>query len=161
MRRDERLEKVLRPTVEGLGCELWGLEYNASSAQRGGLLRIYIDAPQGVTVEDCERVSRQVGALLDVEDVIAGSYMLEVSSPGADRLLFEPAHFERFVGERVRLRLRVAQADGARRVAGQLSSADGEAVTVVQDDGIERRLLYSEIEKARLDPRQPVGLDRS
>ena len=100
MLRDQLIE-LLQPVVVNLGYELWELEYAARSG--GGLLRLYIDSPQGITLDDCERVSRAVSAVMDEEDPIAGHYTLEVSSPGLDRVLRTAEHFARFNGERVKV----------------------------------------------------------
>lgn len=99
----EQLIALLEPTVERLGYELADLEVAT------GLVRLYIDKPAdetGIGLEDCETVSRQVSALLDVEDPIPGDYNLEVSSPGLNRRLVKPEHFERFAGSRVKVKLK-------------------------------------------------------
>ncbi len=87
------------------------------------MVRVFIDRPQGVGLEDCERVSHELSALLDVEDPVPTAYTLEVSSPGLDRVLRTPAHFQRFVGERIWLELKVAR-DGRRRYTGRLEALD-------------------------------------
>lgn len=140
---------MLAPTVEELGLELLGIEW-APSAGRS-LLRLYIDAPErNVGIQDCEAVSREVSALLDVNDPIGGQYTLEVSSPGIDRPLFTLAQFERFAGEKVKISLRLPQ-DGRRRLQGTLLRVEGEAV-VVEVDETEFAVSHDNIEKARLVP---------
>src|SRR5882724_12827689 len=119
----ERLIALIEPVLVRLGYELVELEYAAGRTQ--AVVRIFIDQPAGISVDDCERVSRDVAALLDVDDPIPTAYTLEVSSPGFDRVLRTPAHFERFVGSRVWLELRAAR-DGRRRYTGQLTSFDAE-----------------------------------
>ena len=94
---DSTLKALLQPVVEALDCELWGLELQSGGKRK--LLRIYIDREDGIGVEDCERVSRQSGSVLDVEDPITGEYTLEVSSPGMDRLLFKLEQYPAYVGE--------------------------------------------------------------
>ena len=84
---DSTLKALLQPVVEALGCELWGIELQSGGKRK--LLRLYIDREEGIGVEDCERVSRQSSSVLDVEDAISGEYVLEVSSPGMDRPLYE------------------------------------------------------------------------
>ena len=103
-RREDQIESLLTATVEALGCELWGIEF--LSQGRHSKLRVYIERPGGVTVDDCERVSREIGDLLDVEDVIPSAYTLEVSSPGLDRILFKAEQFQANVGAVVDVRLR-------------------------------------------------------
>jgi ribosome maturation factor RimP len=103
--KQEILHNLIEPVVESLGCELWGLEYLTQG--RYTTLRIFIDGPNGVSLDDCEKVSRQVSAVMDVEDPIDGEYTLEVSSPGMDRPLYTAAHYARYLGETVNLRLRI------------------------------------------------------
>jgi Uncharacterized protein conserved in bacteria len=110
--KQSQLEELLEPVVESMGCELWGLEYFAQG--RKSMLRIYIDKkPDGVLVEDCESISRQISSVLDVEDPITGEYTLEVSSPGMDRPLFKLKQFSEYVGETIAIKLRVGF-DGGR-----------------------------------------------
>ncbi len=142
----ERLIALIEPLTERLGYELVDIEY---SAGRGSaMVRLYIDRAEGVGIEDCERVSREVSALLDVEDPIPTAYTLEVSSPGFDRVLRTPAHFERFVGTRVFVELAVAR-EGRRRYTGTLLAA-GESGIELEVDGTRVAVRYGEIAKARL-----------
>jgi len=144
----KQLQALLEPSVAALGYELLGIEH--LSQGRHSLLRIYIDSPDGITVEDCERVSHQVSGVLEVEDPIKGAYTLEVSSPGLDRPLFKPEHYERFVGEQVQVRL-VRPQDGRRKFKGQLTGLrDGNVVLDV--DGHEVVLAWEDIDKAHLVP---------
>lgn len=147
MTRDE-LIKLLEPTVEGLGYELADLE--ARLGGQNGLLRIYIDQEDGISLEDCEKVSLAVSAMLDVEDPVPGHYNLEVSSPGADRTLTKPAHFERFTGETVKVQTRFP-IDGRRKFRGKLVSADEENI-VLEVDGEAHTLTLATIDTARLAP---------
>ncbi len=114
------------------------------------MLRVYIDSPDGITVEDCERVSHQVSGVLEVEDPIRHGYTLEISSPGVERPLFTPAHFERFAGEKIRVRLAVA-VDGRRNVTGILKGIEKGKV-VVLEEGVEIRLPLEAIGRAQLVP---------
>ncbi|MFB0906328.1 MAG: ribosome maturation factor RimP, partial [Pseudomonadales bacterium] len=95
------LSKLIEPVVQELGCELWGIEKLQQGRQV--VLKIYIESADGITVDDCARISRQVSAILDVEDPIPGEYMLEVSSPGVERRLFKPEHFDVCKGEKVQI----------------------------------------------------------
>jgi len=142
------LARLLEPTVEGLGYELADLELRIGG--KNGVVRIFIDRPEGVGLDDCEVVSRQVSALLDVEDPVPGHYVLEVSSPGLDRKLTKPAHFQRFVGEEVRVQMRFP-VEGRRRFRGKLLAA-GEKTIEVEVDGITRSLPMVTIDSARLVP---------
>jgi ribosome maturation factor RimP len=149
MLRDD-LIALLEPAVRGAGLELWELEYAARS--NGGLLRLYIDSPQGVTVDDCAEVSHAVSAVLDEADPIPGFYTLEVSSPGLDRVLRTREHFARFVGEQTRVEMKSAVA-GRKRFSGRLLSATADEITL-DVDGEPTTLLLAGIHKARLAPEQ-------
>ena len=146
----DRLIGMLEPLVEQLGYELVDIEW--ASAPRSGVLRIYLDQPVGhgghIGIEDCETVSREVSARLDVEDPLPGAYTLEVSSPGFDRVLRKPAHFERFVGQRVWVELQVPR-DGRRRYAGTLAKVSDRGVEL-EVDGQTVQVAFADIGKARL-----------
>jgi len=147
MTRDE-LAKLLEPTVERLGYELSDLE--AKTGGPNGYVRLFIDKADGISLDDCETVSRAVSALLDVEDPLPGQYNLEVSSPGADRKLTKIAHFVRFAGETVKVQMRFP-VEGRRRFRGKLQSAD-ERNIVVEVDGESHTLPVANIDYARLAP---------
>jgi ribosome maturation factor RimP len=135
--------------VAALGLELLGVEFAPTG--NSALLRIYIDAPgRHVAIEDCEAVSREVSAVLDVEDPITSAYTLEVSSPGIDRPLFTAEQFARFVGEQVKLTLRLAQ-DGRRRFIARITGVEGDVVLLAHEAG-DMRVKHDNIEKARLVP---------
>lgn len=141
--------QVLQPVVEGLGYEFVGAEY--LSQGRHSLLRVYIDnAEAGIGVDDCERVSRQVSSVLDVEDPIPGHYTLEVSSPGLERPLFTLAQFERFVGHEVKLQL--SRPVNNRRKMTALLTGAGDGVVSVSLEGEALALDFDNIEKAQLVP---------
>ena len=144
----ERLIALIEPLLARLGYELIELEY--VPARGRGALRLFIDRPEGIGLDDCERVSHEVSALLDVEDPIPGAYTLEVSSPGDDRVLRTRAHFDRFVGSRVHVELLAPRA-GRRRYTGTLRSvADDGVVLEVDRDSV--NVLFREIGRARLAP---------
>ncbi|MFU8877712.1 MAG: ribosome maturation factor RimP [Wenzhouxiangellaceae bacterium] len=146
--RDE-LSELIRPVVEALGYEFVGLEYLSNPKNR--LVRIYIDRdPDGINVDDCADVSREVSALLDVEDPVSGHYSLEVSSPGIERPLFEPAHYQRFVGETVALQLN-APVDNQARFTGRLVDADDRHARLEVDGGM-LEVAYEEIRRAHIKP---------
>ena len=140
------ITELIDTTIQVLGLDLWGVEL----LQQGkySLLRIYIEREEGVTIEDCEKVSRQVSALLDVEDPIAGEYTLEVSSPGMDRPLFSIEHYSKYVGSEVDLKLR-RPINGRRKFKGQIIKISGDIVGLLVD-GSEYGLEFSDIEKARI-----------
>ena len=143
---EQTLQDLLQAPVEDLGCELWGIE-----CQRAGrflTVRLYIDKEGGVTVEDCADVSRQVSAILDVEDPITDKYNLEVSSPGLDRPLFTLAQYARFVGEEIALHLRIPVSD-RRKWQGQLAKTDNDMITLIVDNN-EQVFVFGNIQKANL-----------
>jgi len=147
-RQNQALTELLAPVVTAMGYEMLGLVH--WDAGRGGILRLYIDCEDGVNLQDCERVSRQVSSVLDAHDPIAGAYRLEVSSPGLDRPLFTLAHFARFVGHRARTRTRRG-IDGRRRFTGLIRAVEEDQVRV-QADGVEYAIPGKSIEWARLVP---------
>lgn len=144
-----KLLNLIEPVVSGLGYELVGVEHLPQGHH--SLLRIYIDNPEGgVTVSDCEKVSRQVSTVFDVEDPISGRYSLEVSSPGLDRPLFQLADFERFAGREIKVQLAVP-VDGRRKMSGKLVGvADG--LITLEFEGETKRFPFEDVEKARLVP---------
>ena len=146
---EQKLQDLVQGSVEDLGCELWGIE-----CQRVGrylTVRLFIDKEGGVTVEDCADVSRQVSAVLDVEDPIADKYNLEVSSPGLDRPLFTLNQFERYLGQEILLHLRIPVAD-RRKWQGQLAKIENDMITLIVD-GKEQVLAFGNIQKANVIPK--------
>ncbi|GAA5129755.1 ribosome maturation factor RimP [Alloalcanivorax gelatiniphagus] len=147
-KRTEQLKELLAPLVEDLGYTLWGIQYLQG---RGAVLRLFIDHEDGISVDDCARVSNEVSGLLDVEDPIPGEYNLEVSSPGLDRPLFELSQFDRYQGEDVQLTL-LAPIAGKRKITATLVAVDGDTLEVTLD-GETLRVPYSQVDRARLKPR--------
>jgi ribosome maturation factor RimP len=142
----ERLIALIEPVLARMGYELVELEYSYGRAH--AQLRLYIDRESGVGLDDCERVSREVSSLLDVEDPIPSAYTLEVSSPGFDRVLRTQAHFGRFVGSRVFVELKEPRA-GRRRYTGKLLTVDASGIALEVDQE-QVAVAFSEIGKARL-----------
>ena len=169
-----RLYELLAPSIESVGCELLGVQI--SRGRQHTVLRLYIDrlqdegdsdvvgsdfedlgslgsdaeSAQGVTLDDCTRVSRQVSGVLDVEDPIEGEYSLEVSSPGDDRPLFRLEHYERFIGHLIRVRL-VVPIDGRRSVTGHIVAIEDGKV-IVEEGEVQWELSMEQISLARLVP---------
>lgn len=148
MRTVEELTQLLDPVVKSIGYELLCVEFDAHA--RSAVLRLFIDAPAGIGVEDCERVSREVAATLDVEDPIRQAYHLEVSSPGLDRPLVKPEHYLRFRGSEVRVQL-MAPLDGRRKFKGTLLALEDGMVSLQTPQGAVR-LPLAGVEKTRLVP---------
>jgi len=148
LRKMQDLHNLFEPVVESMGYELVGVEYHGG--EHHGVLRIYIDQDDGITVDDCAAVSRQISAVLDVEDPITNAYDLEVSSPGLNRPLFKAADFARFAGQRAKIRLAIAQ-DGRKNFNGLLQGIDEDREEVIID--VDNELFYlplQDIAKANL-----------
>ena len=148
MRTDDRLTELLCAPVEDLGYELLGVERLGGSG--AVTVRLYIDQPDGISVDDCERVSQQVSGVLDVEDPIGGAYTLEVSSPGVDRPLFSASQCARFVGEEIALTLTVPLA-GRRKFTGRLLEVEGEDLHL-EFEGEALVVPFTQVQRARLKP---------
>lgn len=149
MARPQQLQDMLAPVIEAMGFDCWGIEYIAQG--RHSVLRIYIESPDGINVDDCEAVSRQISAVLDVEDPISGEYVLEVSSPGMDRSLFKLQQFQDLAGQEVKIRLRSA-IEERRNFQGILRGVEDDDVVVLVDE-YEYLLPFELIEKANIVPR--------
>ena len=151
----EAIVARVAPALAELGLECLGVEWNAGHG--GGLLRVYIDsldhegdAANAVSVDDCEAASREISALLDVDDLIQGHYVLEVSSPGIERPLFNAAQFARFLGQDAKVTLKLPR-DGRRRLRGKIAAVDGNRVGM-EVDGVRMDIADDEIESAHLVP---------
>ncbi len=153
--RNEELTELLEPVVANMGLECLGVEYSPS--RNNSLVRVYIDAAdRAVTVDDCEAVSREVSATMDVHDPVPGHYTLEVSSPGLDRPLYALDHFARFVGSQAKLETNLA-VDGRRRFQGEILKVQDGRIDIEQDakpvtiefDNIRRARLVPDLEQLR------------
>lgn len=151
----EAIVARVAPALAELGLECLGVEWSAGHG--GGLLRVYIDAladagdaTRVVGVDDCEAASREISALLDVDDPIPGHYVLEVSSPGIERPLFTAAQFARFIGDEAKVTLKLPR-DGRRRLRGRIAAVSG-AVVGLDVDGARMEIAEGEIESAHLVP---------
>ena len=142
----QKLDSLIRSTVTGLGYEVWGYEYRPQT--ESALLRIFIESSKGVTVEDCSIVSRQIGAVLDVDDLIPVAYILEVSSPGIDRVLFDPDQYERYMGEQVKIRTRFP-VDGRRNFKGKMVEVTDEGV-ILEIDNLDYEIPFEVVDRARV-----------
>lgn len=140
------IQQLIQPLISDLGYQLWGVEY--FSQGKHSLLRIYIDKETGINLEDCETVSRNISALLDVEDPISGNYSLEVSSPGLSRPLFTKDQYLRFLGSEVQLRL-TKPMDGRKKLTGTLQSVEEDSMTLAMGNKV-YVVLFSQILKANL-----------
>jgi len=137
---------MLRPAVEEVGKELLGIEY--ISAGNNSVLRLFIDHENGIDVDDCAEVSRQVGAILDVEDPISSEFNLEVSSPGLDRPLFDKSHYEAVIGETIEVKLSIPL-NGRRKFKGNLVAVENDTLIVTVDNE-DYDLVLGNIIKAHL-----------
>jgi ribosome maturation factor RimP len=144
----ETARQVIQPPIEAAGYELVDVQWKHEPG--GWVLRVFVDAPSGISHADCERVSREVSTVLDVNDPIPHMYHLEVSSPGLDRPLRTPEHFRRFIGEKARVRLRRG-VEGRRNYTGTIVAVDPERARVTLEvDGREHELPLSDLDRANL-----------
>jgi len=143
---EQKLTDMLRPAVEETGKELLGVEF--ISAGNNSVLRLFVDHENGINVDDCAEVSRQVGAILDVEDPISSEYNLEVSSPGVDRPLFELSHFKQVIGETINVKLSMPL-NGRRKFKGLLAAIENDTL-IIEVDGIDYELVINNVDKANL-----------
>ncbi|WP_288062896.1 ribosome maturation factor RimP [Rodentibacter caecimuris] len=143
---EQNLQEILQSSIEDLGCELWGIE--CQRAGRFMTVRIFIDKKGGVTIDDCADVSRQVSAILDVEDPIADKYNLEVSSPGLDRPLFTLAQYKRYLGEEILIHLRIPMME-RRKWQGKLARIENDMLILKVDDQ-EHTFVFGNIQKANV-----------
>ena len=147
--QERRVYKLIEPAVVAFGYELLGVQVLREGANP--TLRIYIDKSDGITVDDCAKVSHQVSGVLDIEDPIAGEYALEVSSPGLDRPLFTPHHYQQFAGSRVKFRF-YAPYEGRRKLKGELLGLQGDRVRVQETADKIWEIPLDLIAQARLVP---------
>ncbi len=148
-RKEKDIAELLAPVVAMEGCQIWGVEYRAQG--KHSKLAVYIDKDEGISVDDCERVSRRVSDVLDVEEALTSAYTLEVSSPGMDRILFTPGQYESCAGEQIEVRLNYP-VDGSKRIKGVLMGLeDGEVVVRSGED--EYLLPLENVQRARVVPR--------
>ncbi len=148
MAKTQFLQELIEPTVMGLGYEFIGVEYLAQG--KHSVLRIFIDKPEGISADDCAEVSRQISALLDVEDPISGEYTLEVSSPGLARPLFNESQFKQFLGHLGVIKTRIPVL-GRRNFKGKMVSIE-KGILTVEIDGSTYEIEIEDIEKANLAP---------
>jgi ribosome maturation factor RimP len=142
------LNDLIEPIVVGLGYECVGIEYIAHP--KHAVLRVYIDSEDGVVLADCSKVSHQLSGALDVENPIRGNYQLEVSSPGVDRPLMKPEHFDRFKGHAIRIEL-MQPLDGRRKFKSVLLGLSGRDVLLQEEEQIVK-IPFEKIKTARLVP---------
>ncbi len=143
----DRIREFAESLLPSMGLELYDIQYRREG--HGWILRLIIDSLEGVTLDDCSRVSRETSDFLDVEDLITHGYNLEVSSPGAERALRTIAECQRFIGERVRLKLK-EEIDGQRVYIGTMTAVEEEIVILVTEDGKRYSFSWKQIKKARL-----------
>ena len=147
-RQHNELIELLEPVVTTLGYEMLGIEYFRQ--KDGSMLRLYIDSDVGITIDDCTRVNHQVIGVLDVHDPIKEKYFLEISSPGLDRPLFTLEQFQRFIGEKVKMKLR-EKIEERRKFKGVIKAVEESAV-LISDDGVDYLIPAEAIDSAHLVP---------
>jgi ribosome maturation factor RimP len=148
MMKQKQLTTIIQPVIEDLGFDLWGIEYMPQKS--GALVRIYIDHPQGISVDNCADCSREISAILDVEDPIKSAYVLEVSSPGLDRVLFDANQFNDYLGHQAKVKL-AQPINGSRKITGTIKSVSEDDITLENELG-EYSFNINNVMKARLQP---------
>ncbi len=143
----EKIQEIVAPVCTAMGVELWGIETSFSG--RKGIIRIYIDSPQGVGIEDCTSLSREAGTLLEVEDLIHGSYRLEVSSPGLDRVFFSPQQLADYTGREVRVIMN-EPIENRSKFTAKLASVSGSRVCIAPEGEEELCFDFYEAKKIKL-----------
>ena len=141
------LTAMLTIPIQAAGYELWGYDWVGGS--QDSCLRVYIDHPDGISVKDCTKATRQIVATMAVDAPDLDDYALEVSSPGLDRPLYQLEHYRRFIGHDVKLRLHVPNEDGQRRFQGTIGTVEQETITLKTAQG-DQVIPFAQIEKARL-----------
>jgi len=148
MAKQEQLANIIAPAVEAVGYVLWGIEYIPQG--KHAVLRVYIDHEGGIAVDDCEVASKQISAVLDVEDPINSHYTLEVSSPGLDRQLFTPKQFHFYCGDIIHCRV-IPPINHRRKLTGELLSVAEEHIVIKVDD-VPVIIPFNQIDKAHVVP---------
>ncbi len=143
----DRIAEIAAPVVDGAGIELVDVQFTAEHGRK--VLRIFIDKPGGVTIDDCGSVSRELGVALDIDDFIPGRYSLEVSSPGLDRALKKAADFERFIGSKARVKTK-APLEDRRNFRVTIKAVEGETVSIEDSTGRVWKIEIEMIESANL-----------
>lgn len=144
----QKLIEILKPVVEDIGYELFDIAYSRGKAR--AMLRIYIEKEGGITIDDCEKVSREVGAILDLEDIIHSSYILEVSSPGIDRPIRSPEEFKKAIGKKVRI-VTAEPVGKDSFFLGKVSDSSNEDIELILTQDKRIRIPYKNISQAKLE----------
>jgi len=144
---EKKVLAILEPILEEKALELADLEFVKEGPN--WYLRVYIDKDGGVTIEDCENVSRILEKKLDETDPIEQAYILEVSSPGIDRPLKKPEHFEKYIGEIIDIKL-YKPLEGKKEYQGELKQFDNGVITIIEEDGTEKQFIQKETASVRL-----------
>lgn len=154
-----QIENLLKPLIEALGYELWGVEIYLQGHH--SVLRVYIDhfapsdtqdatiVPKYIGLQDCSSVSDAIGPILDVEDLIKGKYSLEVSSPGFDRPLFKIEQYQRFIGKTVHLKL-AGPVNNRRKYTGRIEAINNNNVVIILENNETLTVPFAQIEKANI-----------
>jgi len=153
----EKIKDVASPILRALGLELFDVQF--SGPMRGGRLRIFIDKEEGVTLDDCGKVSRYLSPALDIEDDMPSDYTLEVSSPGLNRPLRNENDFYRFVGKKVKIET-ASKLDHQKIFIGQLLDFNGLTLLLSMDGGSEREIPFDQITKAHLEVELAFGRNK-
>ena len=145
----EKISQLVKAQCQLFGLSLWGIEFAPGAGKRRGLLRIYVDAPQGVNVDQCARLSRELSVILDVEDIIPGPYNLEISSPGLDRIFFSPEQLTGYIGQKLKVKL-INPVDNRRNFSGTLQEVKDNIFTIISDSGEKWQFDFADTQRVQL-----------
>lgn len=143
----DKISALIQPVIEAMGYSLWGCELMQEGHKP--TLSVYVDSDKGVNLDDCQAISRQISAILDVEDAIASAYTLEVSSPGLNRRFFTPAQMQAYIGQLIKVKAH-SGVDGRRKFKGELRSVSDDELCI-RVDGVDFTLVMSDVAKANLE----------
>ncbi|WP_035244161.1 ribosome maturation factor RimP [Desulfonatronovibrio hydrogenovorans] len=145
----EKIIQLAETNSRILGLELWGVEYFPGPGGKKGIVRIFVDSDQGVSIDECAELSRQISVVLDVEDIVPGSYTLEVSSPGIDRIFFHPFQMEKFIGQKLKVTLNQPR-QGRKNYSGSLIKVEKNRLVIQSESGDSWDFDWDDAEKIRL-----------
>ncbi len=145
----KQVEDLIQANCRLLGLEPWGMDFVPGTGKQRGVLRVFVDSPGGVSIDQCADLSRQLSVALDVEDLIPGSYNLEVSSPGLNRRFFRPEQMSEYAGQKVKITLKEPR-DGRKNFTGTLQGAENETISIQTSPDSSWNFQWDEIDRARL-----------
>lgn len=143
----EKIFAISEPLINSFGLNLWGVEVNSSA--RGPIITVFIDKEGGVSLEDCDKVSKELEGIFDVENIYDGRYVLEVSSPGLTRVLYKKTQYEKFIGERIKVKTK-EKINSSQNFSGILKNVTEDGISLVTSEAQEVTISFTNIVKAKV-----------